>query len=182
MSQVITPEKVAAANSAALESLSAVSSLGLSSVERLAALNLNTARAGLSDAAANIEALSAIKDPQALVSFVQGLAEPTLASALAYVRSVYGIATDCSEELSKVIDAQLAEMNKAVAVALDEVSKSAPAGSDVAVAAVRSAIAAANETYDTVAKATKQVVALAEANVPAGTAVKPARKAAKKAA
>ena len=182
MSQIITPEKVAAANSAALDSLSAVSALGLTSVERLAALNLNTARAGLTDAAANLESLCAIKDPQALVSFLQGLAEPAMASAVAYVRSVHGIAVDCGEELNKIVDAQLAELNKIVVAMLDEGSKSAPAGSDVAVAAVKSAIAAANETYGSVAKATKQVVALADVSVPAGTAVKSARKTAKKAA
>jgi len=44
-----------------------------------------------------------------------------------------------------------------------------PAGSDVAVAAVKSAIAAANSAYDSMNKAAKQVAEIAEANVAAAT-------------
>ncbi len=180
----VTPEKIVAANKASLETCASVASLGLSTVERLVALNLNTARAAMTDAQANAEALLAVKDPKALVAVLSGLAEPTLASSVGYFRSAYGIAVDCGEELSKIVEGQVAELNKSVTIALDELSKSAPAGSDVAVAAVKSAIAAANATYDNVAKATKKVVEIAEANVTSttGAAVKAVGKAAKKAA
>ena len=70
---------------------------------------------------------------------------------------------------SKVLEAQLTEFNKAVGGVLDKVSKNAPAGSDVAVAAVKSAIAAANSAFDSVNKAAKQVAEIAEANVAAAT-------------
>ena len=52
---------------------------------------------------------------------------------------------------------------------LDKASKSAPAGSDVAVAAVKSAIAAATSAFDNMNKAAKQVSEIAEANVAAAT-------------
>ncbi|MGE5639381.1 MAG: phasin family protein, partial [Clostridia bacterium] len=49
------------------------------------------------------------------------------------------------------------------------VSKNAPAGSDVAVAAVKSMLAAANSAYDNLTKVTKQATEIAEANVNAAT-------------
>jgi hypothetical protein len=52
---------------------------------------------------------------------------------------------------------------------LDKVSKSAPAGSDVAVAAVKSALAAASTAYDSFNKVAKQATEIAEANFAAAT-------------
>ena len=52
---------------------------------------------------------------------------------------------------------------------LDKVSKNAPAGSDVAVAAVKSMLAAANSAYDNMNKVAKQATEIAEANVAAAT-------------
>ena len=46
-------------------------------------------------------------------------------------------------------------------LALDKALKNAPAGSDVAVSSLKSAIAAANSAYDSVAKAAKQAKAQA---------------------
>ena len=180
----VTPEKIAAANKASLETVSSFASLSLSTVERLVALNLNTLRAGLTDTASNLEALLAVKDPKDAVSLVSGMVEPSLASSVGYFRSAYGILVDSGEEVSKIVDGQIAELNKSVTITLDELSKSAPAGSDVAVAAVKQAIAAANATYDNVTKATKKIVEIAEANVTSttGAAVKAVGKAAKKAA
>jgi hypothetical protein len=89
--------------------------------------------------------------------------------AVAYSRGVYEIATQTSEELSKVFEGQFAELNKNVSSALDKAAKNAPAGSDVAVAAVKSAIAAANSAYDSISKAAKQVAEITEANVAAAT-------------
>ena len=184
MNKSFSPEKILAANTVAVETMSTLSSLGLSTVERLVALNLNTVRAGLSDSAANLNALLAIKDPKALASFFAGLAEPAMANAVGYFRSAYAISTDGAEEFGKLVDRQLAEVNKSAAITLDQIAKSAPAGSDVAVAALKSAIAAANATYDNVTKVTKKVVQIAEANVTTttGAAVKAVGKAAQKAA
>ena len=166
----VTLENVAAANKASVDAASAVSSLGLQTVERLVALNLNTVRAAMTDATANANAVLAVKEPKELASLLSAQAEPALAAATDYFRSAYGILVDSGEEYGKLVDAQLAELNKNVAVTLDELSKSAPAGSDVAVAAVKQAIAAANATYDNVSKATKKVVEITEANVASATA------------
>jgi phasin family protein len=165
----VTTEQFASANKANVETLLTIANTAFASAERLAALNLNTARAILEDSVANAKALLAVKDVQQLVAMQTTLAQPAVEKAVAYSRSVYEIATQTQEELSKVVEGQFSEMNKNVASALDKAAKNAPAGSDVAVAAVKSAIAAANSAYDSMTKAAKQVAEIAEANVAAAT-------------
>jgi hypothetical protein len=72
--------------------------------------------------------------------------------------------------LTKFFEVQAGEFNKNVVGFLDKVAKNAPAGSDVAVAAVKSALAAANSAYDSFAKVAKQATEIAEANIAAATA------------
>ncbi|APR03472.1 phasin family protein [Thauera chlorobenzoica] len=169
MSTFITPEQFASTNKASVETLLTLANAAFASAERLAALNLNTARAILEDGVANTKALLGAKDVQELVSLQAALAQPIVEKAVAYARSVYEITSQSQEEVSKVMESQVAELNKGVASALDNAAKSAPAGSDVAVAAVKSAIAAANSAYDNMSKAAKQVAEIAEANVAAAT-------------
>lgn len=164
-----TPEQIVAANKAGIETLLTIANTAFASVERLAALNLNTARAALEDGVDNTKALLAVKDVQGLMALQTSLAQPSVEKAVAYSRSVYEITTATSEELSKVFEGQFANLNKSVASALDQAAKNAPAGSDVAVAAVKQAIAAANSAYDSMSKAAKQVAEIAEANVTAAT-------------
>jgi phasin family protein len=164
-----TPEQLASANKANIESILTLANTAFASAERLAALNLNTARTVLEDIVANSKSLMGAKDAQELLSLQASLAQPAVEKAVAYSHSVYEIATQTQEELSKVFEAQFAEINRNVTTALDKAVKNAPAGSDVAVAAVKSAIAAANSAYDSMTKAAKQVAEIAEANVTAAT-------------
>ncbi|KAA3651773.1 phasin family protein [Denitromonas sp.] len=164
-----TPEQFAATNKANIETVLTLANAAFASAERLAALNLNTARVFLEDGVANTKALMAVKDAQEFVTLQSTLAQPAVEKMVAYARSVYEIATQSQDEVSKLMEGQIAEVNKGVAEALDKAAKSAPAGSDVAVAAVKSAIAAANSAYDSMNKAAKQVAEIAEANVAAAT-------------
>jgi len=163
------PEQFAASNKANIETLLSLTNSAFANAERLAALNLNTARSVLEDSVSNTKALLGTKDVQELVSLQASLIQPLLEKSVAYARSVYEIASQGQEELAKVLETQLAELNKNVSSALDKAAKSAPAGSDVAVAAVKSAIAAANSAYDNFSKAVKQATEIAEANVAAAT-------------
>lgn len=164
-----TPEQLAATNKANIEVVLTLANTAFANAERLAALNLNTARSVLEDGVANAKALLAAKDLQELVSLQTAMAQPMIEKAVAYSRNVYEITSQAQEEVAKVVEGQMSEANKNVAAALEKAAKSAPAGSDVAVAAVKSAIAAANSAYDSMTKAAKQVAEIAEANVAAAT-------------
>jgi phasin family protein len=162
-----TPEQFAAANKAAVDSLLTVANTALASAERIAALNLNTARSVIEDGVANAKALMGAKDVQELVSVQSTLTQPNVEKAVAYSRSVYEISAQTQEELAKVVEAQFGDFQKQVAALLDKAAKQAPAGSDVAVAAVKSAFAAANSAFDSMNKAAHQMAEMTERNVTA---------------
>ena len=169
MTKIQTPEQFAAVGQANLEAMMSLANSAIARAERLAELNLNTVRSVLEDSVATTRKLAEAKDPQQLAKLQGELTKPMLDKAVAYARSVYEITSQSQEEMGKVFEGQVAEMNKGVASALDKAAKSAPAGSDVAVAAVKSAIAAANSAYDSMSKAAKQVAEMTEANVAAAT-------------
>jgi len=164
-----TPEQIAAANKSSVEAALTIANTAFASAERLAALNLNTARGLLEESVASTKAMLSVKDVQELMNLQTSLAQPAVEKLVAYSRSLYEITTQTQEEISKVFETQFAEMNRNLSTMLDKAAKSAPAGSDVAVAAVKSAIAAANSAYDSMNKAARQVAEIAEANVAAAT-------------
>ena len=166
---ITTPENLASANKASVEAFLTLANTAFASSERLAALNLNTARSFLEDGMTSAKALLGAKDLQQLLALQTTLAQTSVEKFVSYSRNVYEIATQTQEEVSKIVESQFAEVNKNVASALDKAAKNAPAGSDVAVAAVKSAIAAANSAYDNISKAAKQVAEIAEANMAAAT-------------
>ena len=163
-----TPEQFAAANKATVDSLLSVANTALASAERIAALNLNTARSMMEDSVSGAKALMGAKDVQEALSIQASLAQPNVEKAVAYSRSVYEITAQTKEELAKMVEAQFGDFQKTVAALLDKAAKSAPAGSDVAVA-VKSAVAAANSAFENMNKAAKQVAEMTEANVAAAT-------------
>ncbi len=163
------PAQFTTANKTNVEALLTLANTAFASAERLAALNLNTARTLLEDSVASTKALLGAKDIQELISLQTSLTQPGVEKAVAYSRGIYEIASQTQEEISKIVEAQFSEANKNVSTALDKAAKNAPAGSDVAVAAVKSAMAAANSAYDSLTKAAKQVAEMTEANVAAAT-------------
>lgn len=162
-----TPEQISAAQKAGVESILAFSAKAFEGVEKLVDLNLSVAKANFEETASTLQSLLNVKDVQELVSFQGSLAQPTAEKALSYSRSVYDIATSTQTEIQKLAEAQLAETNKSFTSLVDSVTKNAPAGSETAVAMVKSAISAANSAYDSMTKVAKQVAEMTEANVSA---------------
>lgn len=176
----VTPDQIAASNKAVLEAMLGLANTQFAAYERLFGLNFNATKSAFEEAVAHARALLNAKDVQEFVNLNAAAAQPALEKSLAYSRSVYEVAAQTQGELTKFVETQAAEVNKNMVGFLDKYSKSAPAGSDVAVAAIKSALAAANSAYDSYAKVAKQATELAEANFAAATSV--AKEARKKAA
>jgi phasin family protein len=123
----------------------------------------------LEDSVSNAKAIMGAKDPQEALTIQASLAKPNVEKAVAYGKSVYEISTETQEQLAKMVEAQFGDFQKNVAAMLEKAAKSAPAGSDVAVAAVQSAIAAANSAFDNMRKAAQQVTDMAQSNIAAAT-------------
>ncbi len=173
----VTPEQIAATNKAGVEALLGLANSQFAAFERWSTLNMNATKAAFEDSMNHAKALLGAKDVQEFINLNAAAAQPALEKAIAYSRSVYEVAAQSQAELTKAVEAQAAELNRNVVGFLDKVSKNAPAGSDVAVAAVKSALAAANSAYDSFTKVAKQATEIAEANFTAvTTAAKETRK------
>ncbi len=165
----INAEQFAAANKATVDSLLAVANTALASAERIAALNLNTARSALEDTASGVQTVLTAKDPQAAFAAQKSLAQPAVDKAVAYGKSVYEITSQTQQELAKMVEAQFGEFQKSVTKMVDLAAKSAPAGSEGAVAAIQSAVAAANSAFGNMNAVAKQFADATQANIAAMT-------------
>ncbi|HOB47265.1 MAG TPA: phasin family protein [Zoogloea sp.] len=165
----VTPEVIAAAAKsnveAGLNSASSFVATVFAAVERVSTLNLATARTAFDESVAFSKAVMAAKDPKALAALNLGVLTPSVEKGVAYGRSLSAIGTDTKEELTKLIEAEAAAAGKNFDAALESLFKNAPAGSEAAVKAVKTALANASTAYEGAAKAAKQVVAAAQASV-----------------
>ena len=170
-----TPEKIAAVSKAnveaGLKSASAFVTTVFTAAERVATLNLATARTAFDDSVAFSKAVLAAKDPKAVATLNLGAVAPAVEKGVAYGRSLSVIGGDTMEELSKLVEAEAAILGKNFDTALEALFKNAPAGSEAAVKAVKTALANANSAYEGATKAAKQVAAAAQASVEKATAV-----------
>lgn len=143
--------------------------ISLDSTERLVKLQVETAKNSLEESARAAKSAVGVKDVQGALALRQELSEAAMDSAVSYSRSVYGIASQAQNELSQLIEERSTAFNKNVVSGLDRFVKSAPAGSDVAVAAMKSTVQATAAAVDSLTKAAKQVADFADASVKAAT-------------
>ena len=165
----VTPEQIQAATKANVEALLAVANAQFAAFEKLANISAGAVKSAFEDSIANTRALLGAQGRAGVRFPAEHLAQPAIEKAIAYSKSVYEVATEANGELSKVAERRVAEWNENFVSLLDKVSKNAPAGSDVAIAAVKSMLAAGNAAYDNFTKVTKQATEIAEANVAAAT-------------
>ena len=165
----VTPEQIQAAQKANVEALLAVANAQFAAFEKLANIHAGAVKSAFEDSMANTRALLGAKDVQEFVTLQNSFAQPAIEKAIAYSKSVYEVATEANSEFTRVAERRVAEWNENFVSLLDKVSKNAPAGSDVAVAAVKSMLAAANSAYDNMNKVARQATEIAEANVAAAT-------------
>ncbi len=165
-------------------SATVVAKTAFDSFESLVALNLSASRSLVEASFANVTKLFDVTDVQAFIKLQQELAAPNLEKGLDYSRSVLAITTDTKDKIAKEVEVQVATANANVNGLVEKALASAPAGSEVAVAAVKTAINAANEAYEGLNKVAKQAADVAEASVAAATSatLKAANVAAPKAA
>jgi phasin family protein len=168
---MMTTEQIVASHKANVETLFGLTSKAFEGMEKLVELNLTATKAALS-----------VKDAQELMALQANLFQPFAEKTAAYSRHLYDIASGTSNEFTKALEAQTAAAQKQFANLVDSATSNAPAGTETAVAVMKSAVNAANTAYESVQKAVKQATDMAEANMAAvtNTAVATAKTAAKK--
>lgn len=173
----LTPEQIAAAHKANLETLSGLTSQALQSIEKLVELNMQIAKQSLSDSMSSAKKALEVKDIQQLLAHQAEAVQPMAEKIMAYSRHLYDLAHETQANFTKSAEQEFQAGQKKMNALVDDWTKNAPAGSDVAVLAMKQAIASASNVFETSQKAVKQAVEVAQSNLQ--NATKPASAASK---
>jgi len=160
----LTNEQVIAANKANLETLIGLTIKAVDGVEQLIELNMAAAKSALEDSQQQAQAILSVKDAQELLALQASMFQPLAEKVVAYNRHLYEIATGTGTHFSKAAEGKVAEAQKALNALVDNAAKNAPAGSEAAVSAFKTALSAGNNALESVQKAVKQATDVAEAN------------------
>ena len=151
----------------ALESAARATRISMDSAERTLNVQLEYAKGVLKQATINARAAAQAKDVQELMSLRTRIAENALENLMGYSRSLYEVASEAQSEYSRLAEERMARFQRAVTEGVDQVAKASPGGSDVAVAAVKSQLAAATAAFDTFTKAARNLASYSDAGVAA---------------
>jgi phasin family protein len=162
-------EQFAAATKAHFEAqlalLNTLTTKTFEGVEKVIELNINAAKASLEESGGAAKQLLSAKDPQEFLNISAAQAKPGAEKAAAYGRHLASIASGTQAEYTRAAEAQLAETSRRINALIEEVSKNAPAGSENAIAILKSVISNANAGYEQLTKNAKQAVETLEANL-----------------
>jgi len=161
---MLNTEQFAAANKANFEAMMGLTAKALGGVEQLTALNLQAAKAGLDRASETGMAVLSARDPQSLVALQTGLLQPAAERATAYGSQVYRILASIKADIEEAAAKQAAAAQESFAALIEAAGKNAPAGSSDGIAMIKSAMATANNAFESLRAAGLQAVETAEAN------------------
>lgn len=181
----LTPEQIAAAQKANLETLSGLTNQALQSIEKLVELNMHIAKQSLSDSMTSARKALEVKDIQQLLAHQAEAVQPMAEKIMAYSRHLYELAHETQNNFTKSAEKEFQAGQEKINALVEEWTKNAPVGSDAAVQAMKQAIASANNVFETSQKAVKHAVEVAQTNLNTATdtvmkAANTASKAAKK--
>lgn len=166
---MLNVEQFVAAQKTQLDTLFGLTGKAFEGVEKLAALNLRSAKTALDEVGSHARAVLAAKDAQELVALHAKLVEPAAEKASTYSRLVYEIAAETNADLSKALEAQWSQAQTKLMDLVDATVKNAPPGTENATALVRSTVTSASNAFESVHRAAKQAADIAEANFQAMT-------------
>lgn len=163
------PQQVLNSQKAALEAFVSIQGSVFGGFEKLVDLNLKAMKATLDEVSEKSQQVASVKDAQEAVAMTSSLVQPNAEKAMAYSKHVYDIVTSVQADLTKLGEAQLAEGQKHMQEAIEQLTKNAPAGSESAVAMLKNGLVQANTAFDSMTKAAKQAAEVAEKNLAAAT-------------
>src|SRR3954451_11117287 len=147
-STMMTVEQIVSVQKSNVETLFGLTGTAFEGVEKLIELNLQVAKSAISEAAQTTQAALSVKDAQELLALQASLLQPAAEKAAAYSRYVYEIASSTGAEVSRVAKAPSPKTQASSMTWSDTAVKTAPAGTENAVALVKSAVAAANNALE----------------------------------
>ncbi len=165
----LTPEQMAAAQKANLETLSSLTKQALQSIEKLVELNMQITKQSLGESMSSAKKALEVKDIQQLLAHQAEAVQPMAEKIMAYSRHLYELAHDTQETFTKSAEKELQAGQQKINSLVEDWTKNAPTGSDAAVQVMKQAIASANTAFETSQKAIKQAVQLSKGNLTTAT-------------
>lgn len=178
-------EKLQAAQKSNLELLQQMNTKFLKGLEQLGHLQIATLRSVSEETFENASKLLAARDPQSFTAVIGSLAHPANQAErmMEFNRQVYDLISSTQADIAKLGERQAARNAQQVQELVDEIAKNAPAGSESAVAVLKSAVETAGNVIESAQKTAKQAAEIAENGIAAaasaaGQATREATKAA----
>jgi phasin family protein len=165
MTQAFTP--LTQASQAALDTASRAARISLDSAERTLAVQIEYTRGYLKQATVTAQAVAQVRDVQELFALRARLAENAVENLMGYTRSLYEVASEAQAEYTRLAEERMGAFQRVVSESVEQAAQSAPAGSDVAVAAVKSQLAAATTAWDSFTKAARHMASYTDAGLAA---------------
>lgn len=166
MSITLSTEQIIASQMNAFDTLASFARSSLNSIEKLNALNLATTRNLFTGQLESIGSLTSVRSLQDIIALQSSLFQPQIEKVAAYAHQFHDIASEAQDELVDLLEGQHAELNNKVSSILDGYAKTS-GNSGAALAAVKSAISAANSAFANANKAARQVADITGAGVSA---------------
>ena len=161
-------DPITAWQKAALDATIAYAQTALASAEQILKLNLETAQTALQQNTSAARELLSITDPQQLAALRNKLAQVSMQQTANYAQHVYEIVSQSQAHLAKLAEEQFSRVNQDLMKNAESLGKNAP-GAEVALAAVKSSVAASSAILDTFNRAAKQFAELSEASIKSAT-------------
>lgn len=164
-----TSEQFVAAHKSNLDAVQGLSSQFVAGFEKLVELNLAAAKAMMAESFSHAQALLGAKDMQQVMALQTGFVAPMAEKSVAYSRHVYNILTETTSAFSQAFEGKAAEAKTAFEQALETAVKSAPVGTESAVAVLKSALESSQNAIESAQASAKQALSMAESNIAAVT-------------
>jgi len=158
-------DQITATNKTNLDTTMALANKTFAGFEKLVELNMAAAKALMTEAIEHAKSVLSAKDLQQAFALQTSLVAPMAEKSVAYSRHVYGIAVETGAEYTKAAEGKAADVQKAVNQVIENVAKNAPAGSEPAVAVLKSALASSQSAIESAQSSAKQALAMAESNI-----------------
>ena len=162
-------ESLAAAQKSSIDTITGLSEKAFTGFEKLVELNMAASRAMVGESLGNLKALATVKDAQGFVALQSGLVQPLAEKAASYGRHLAEIVSASGADITQAFEASAAEAQKAVANLVETSMKNAPAGSEPAVALLKSAMSAGTHAVESAQKTAKQTLQAVESNLQAAS-------------
>lgn len=158
-----TEEQLATSQKTNLDTFFGLSGCMVEGVGKLAELNMQATRATLAETLDLAQKAPSVKETEQWLALQNSLAALAAEKIQAWSRQAFDIVAATQADLVRCAHAQWEAQVRQARTQVEGLAKSAPAGSEAAVAALDQAITAANALYETLEQAGRQAVRPPEA-------------------